>query len=196
MTQNTAQDNMNDQTPEEEIAAAETAPAESGAELDLLRQKLAEANDKMLRALAEADNVRKRGEKERQDTAKYAVTSFARDMLVVADNLSRAIFAITPEQRDADPVLKNLMIGIDATQRVLMQALETNGIKRVDPMGQKFDPNLHEVMFEAEMPGKDAGTVIQVLDAGYTIFDRLLRPARVGVAKGEGAAEGGIDQQV
>lgn len=156
-----------------------------------LEAKLAESNDRALRALAEADNTRKRLEKERQDTAKYAISGFARDLLSVADNLRRALNAITPEQQDASPEMKNIYVGVEMTERALMQLFEKHGITKIEPQGQMFDPNLHEVIFESDIPGQNAGTIIQVIEAGYTIHDRLLRPARVGVAKGSAGLEGG-----
>ena len=170
----------------------ETAATGESARIAELEQKLADANDKMLRAVAEADNTRKRLEKERQDTAKFAIASFARDLLGVADNLRRALVAITPEQRENNAELKNIAIGVEATERALLALFEKNGIRRIDPLGQVFDPNLHEVLFENEIPGKPAGTVVQVVEVGYTLHDRLLRPAKVGVVKvGSGAMEAG-----
>lgn len=181
--------------PEEENITAETGEANvadlSTARIAELETKLAEANDRTLRALAEADNTRKRLEKERQDTAKYAISGFARDLLSVADNLRRALHAITPEQREANAELKNIYVGVEATERVLLSLFEKNGIKKIDPQGQAFDPNQHEVIFESDIPGQAAGTIVQVIEPGYMIHDRLLRPARVGVAKGESALEGG-----
>jgi molecular chaperone GrpE len=159
-----------------------------------LEAKLAEATDKTLRALAEAENTRKRAEKERQDVSKFAVSSFARDILGISDNLRRALQAMTPEAVAASPVLKNLLLGVEATERELQRVLESHGIRRVDPLGQKFDANLHEVMFEADATDKPPGTITQVVDSGYTIHERLLRPARVGIAKGSTPAEK-IDQQ-
>jgi molecular chaperone GrpE len=149
----------------------------------------------MLRALAEAQNTRHRAEKERQDTAKFAVSSFARDLLAVADNLRRALSSVTPEAREKNAELKNVLIGVEATDRELMRVLESNGIRKIEALGQKFDPNFHEVMFEAESD-KPAGTVVQVIEQGYTIHDRLLRPARVGVAKGGDEGGGGVDREV
>jgi molecular chaperone GrpE len=177
------------ENPTPETAEEFTQPA-SGADPRIaeLEAKLAEMTDKTLRALAEADNIRKRGEKERQDTAKFSVSSFARDILPVADNLRRALLAITPEQREQNESLKNIFVGVEATERELLRVLEKNNIKKIEALGQKFDPNFHEVMFEAEIPGKEPGTVTQVLEEGYTIHDRILRPARVGVAKGSGDA--------
>lgn len=171
---------------------ATAQPLPSGdARIAELEAKLAESNDRALRAIAEADNTRKRLEKERQDTAKYAISGFARDLLAVADNMRRALQAITPEQQDKNPELKTIYVGVEMTERVLMQLFEKNGIKKIEPLGQTFDPNLHEVIFESEIPGQQAGTIIQVVEAGYTIHDRLLRPARVGVAKGDASLEGG-----
>ena len=165
------------------------------AELD---KKLAEANDKLLRALADAENFRRRTERERQDTAKFSVASFARDLLTVSDNLRRALNAIPPEQREKNEQLKTIFVGVESTERELLRVFENNGIKKIEPLHQKFDPNLHEVLFEAPADGKPAGTVMQVIEPGYMIHDRLLRPARVGVAKGEGkAVEGSIlDERV
>lgn len=174
----------------EALAAAEARVAE-------LEARLAEMNDKALRALAEADNTRKRMEKERQDTVKFAVSSFARDLLSVADNLGRALAAIPPEQRTQDGPLKTIFTGVEATERELLRVLENNGIKKIDPQGQLFDPNLHEVMFEIDAPDQKPGTILQVMEPAYTIHDRLLRSARVGVAKGGVATEGSqLDESV
>jgi len=176
--------------PSDALAAANARIAE-------LQEKLAEVTDKTLRALAEAENTRKRMEKERQDTAKFAVSSFARDLLSVSDNLGRALSAITPEQREQNEQLKNIFIGVEATEREMMRLMENNGIKKIDALGKPFDPNIHEVMFEADAPDKTPGIIIQVLDHGYMIHERLLRPARVGVAKGGKANEGGhVDESV
>ncbi len=170
------------------VNLAEAAPTARIAELEA---KLAESNDRVLRALAEADNTRKRLEKERLDTSKFAISGFARDLLAVADNLRRALAAITPEQQAANAELKNIYIGVEATERVLLQLFEKNGIKKIEPLGQSFDPNQHEVIFESDIPGQAAGTIVQVIEPGYTIHDRLLRPARVGVAKGEEGIDAG-----
>jgi len=161
-----------------------------------LEKKLAEATDRALRALAEADNVRKRGERERQDTAKFAVSSFARDLLPAMDNMRRALGAISPDAREKSPELRNIYAGVEMTERELLRVMESNGIKRIDPIGQKFDANLHEVIFENESPGSAPGTVIQVVEPGYIIHERLLRPARVGVAKGDAANVARVDREV
>lgn len=186
-------ENMHEQPaaqPEDALAAAQARIAE-------LEAKLAEISDKAMRALADADNTRKRLEKERQDTAKFAVSSFARGLLSVADNLGRALAAITPEQRTQEGPLKTIFTGVEATERELQRALESNGIKKIDPLGHTFDPNLHEVMFEIDAPDQKPGTILQVMEPVYMIHDRLLRSARVGVAKGGIAAEGSqLDQSV
>lgn len=182
--------------PDSMIDTGPSVDAAVTAKVAELEKKLAEANDKMLRALAETENTRRRLEKERIDTSKYAVSSFAKDMLNVADNLRRALAAMTPEAREKSPEIKNLAVGVEATERELLGIFERNGIKRVDPINQMFDPNLHEVIFEGDAPDKEPGTVIQVVEAGFTIHDRLLRPARVGLAKGGAESASTIDQEV
>lgn len=149
-----------------------------------LEAENAELKDRLLRTMAEMENIRKRAEKERNDTSKYAVSNFAKQLLTVSDNLRRALDAVPEERRDDDEALQSIFVGVEATERELLRAFETAGIKPIDAMDQPFNPNYHEVMFEADMPEKTAGTVIQVLEPGYMIHDRLLRPARVGVAKG------------
>jgi molecular chaperone GrpE len=190
---------QDDHMPADDMAADDTAatsddiaPAPEGdARLAEMEAKVTEANERALRALAEAENTRKRLEKERQDTAKYAISGFARDLLAVADNLRRALNAVTPEQQAANAELKNIFVGVEMTERVLLQMFEKNNIRKIDPQGEIFDPNLHEVIFETEMPGQAAGTIVQVIEPGYIIHDRLLRPARVGVAKGGDGIDAG-----
>src|SRR5215472_2445444 len=144
----------------------------------------ADLKDRLLRALAETENVRRRAERERTDAAKYGVTQLARDLLDVADNLRRAIESV-PETQVRDDATRNLLAGVAATERALLAAFERHGIRRLDPKGERFDHNLHQAIFEAENTGKPAGTVVEVLQPGYLLHDRLLRPAMVGVAKGE-----------
>lgn len=190
--ENPAENNL----PETESIDAPTLE-EALKQIELLNNELIGAHDKTLRAMAEAENTRRRAERDRQDTAKFAVTSFARDLLSVADNLRRALGAIPEDQREGNEHLKNIYTGVDATERELLRALERNGIKKIEALHQKFDPNFHEVMFEAAIPGKEPGIIIQVMDQGYMIHDRLLRPARVGVSKSDDLAEGSrIDQNV
>jgi molecular chaperone GrpE len=139
----------------------------------------------MLRTLAEMENLRKRTAKEVADSKLYGVTGFARDVLDIADNLQRALDAVPAEARaTADPGLTALIEGVELTERSLLNALEKHGVKRFDPQGQKFDPNFQQAMFEVPDPSVPAGTVVQVVQAGYTIGERVLRPALVGVAKG------------
>lgn len=175
---------------EAELAAGFAA---ARAEVDRLTEENRTLRDQTLRALADAENVRRRAERERDDTAKYAVANLARDVLSVADNLQRALQAVPPEARATNETLGALLDGVEATERELLQVFERRAIKRVDPLGERFDPNFHQAMFEVEHSGQPAGTVVQVLQAGYVLHDRLLRPALVGVAKADPNAAGGVD---
>jgi molecular chaperone GrpE len=159
-------------------AALERALAEANA-------KVAELKDQTLRALAETENVRRRLQRDRDDALKYAASGFAKDLLPVADNLRRALEAIPKDALETDEALQTLATGVEMTERLLLAALERHQIKRIEAQGQKFDSNLHQAMFEVPGSGQPAGTVVQVLEPGYTIHDRLLRPALVGVAKAE-----------
>ncbi|MBN8970785.1 MAG: nucleotide exchange factor GrpE [Rhizobiales bacterium] len=153
--------------------------------VEALTKEAAEARDKMLRTLAEMENLRKRTTREVADARTYGITGFARDVLEIADNLQRALDAVPAEARAAaDPGLKSLMEGVELTERSLLNALEKNGVKKFDPAGQKFDPNFQQAMFEVPDPSVPAGTVVQVIQAGFMIGERVLRPALVGVSKG------------
>lgn len=153
--------------------------------VELLQKEAAEARDRMLRTLAEMENLRKRTAKEVADSKLYGVTGFARDVLDIADNLQRALDAVPAEARAAaDPGLIALIEGVELTERSLLNALEKHGVKKFDPQGEKFDPNFQQAMYEVPDASVPAGTVVQVMQAGYTIGDRVLRPALVGVAKG------------
>lgn len=163
--------------------------AELMAKIEALQAELDATKDQMLRTAAEAENVRRRAVKERDDASKFAVSGFSRDILPVADNLRRALDAI-PEDLKGDERIGSLIEGIEATERELLRNFEKNGLQKLDPLGQLFDPNFHEVMFETPMPDKPAGTVIQVLETGYTLHERLIRPARVGVVKDDGQGGG------
>jgi len=174
-------------------AAAEAEPdsdtgteegAESGQSVEVLEAENEELNDKLLRALAEAENVRRRAVRDREDAAKYAIANFAREILTVADNVKRALASA-----DADPVeqkdaLMNIIVGMEMIERDMLATFERFNIASIDALGQKFDHNLHEAMFETDNPDQPTGTVIQVLETGYTLNKRLLRPAKVGVTKG------------
>jgi molecular chaperone GrpE len=168
--------------------AAANGEAENGAHpaevrVATLEQEVSALKDQLLRALAEVENIRRRAQREREDTAKFAVSNFAKELLPVADNLRRALEAVPPEGREADELVKNLAVGVEATERQLAAAFDRAGIKRMEPLGVPFDPNFHQVMFEIENTGQAAGTVVQVLQGGYLIHGRLLREAMVGVAK-------------
>ena len=153
--------------------------------VEVLQKEVADARDKMLRTLAEMENLRKRTAKEVADARAYGITGFARDVLDLADNLQRTIDAVPAEAKaNADPGLKALMEGVELTERSLHSALEKHGVKKLDPQGQKFDPNFHQAMYEVPDASVPAGTVVQVVQAGYMIGDRVLRPALVGVSKG------------
>jgi len=158
-------------------------PAGPDQELAAARQEAAQLKDQLLRALAEAENVRRRAQREREDAAKYAIANFARDVLQVSDNLHRALEAIPAAALAEDEALKSLHEGVSATERQLDAALERQQVKRIWPMGERFDANLHQAMFEVPTADQAPGTVVQVMQAGYLIHDRLLRPALVGVAK-------------
>lgn len=176
--------------PEDELE--KTPPsAQKGdvnSDVEALQAQLDQATDQAVRALAEAENTRRRAQKEREDASKYAVSGFAKDLLDVSDNLRRALDAIPADLLEAEPRLKNLVEGIEATERSLLRTFEKHGIKKLEPLDEPFDPNFHEVMFETPAPGKPAGVVMQVVEPGYTLNDRLLRPARVGVSKDDGSA--------
>ena len=191
---NTPADGANDD-PLKPVAANDSMPAspsevpEGAAETpDPVAQLEAEKTDlkeKLLRTLADMENLRRRTEREIADARTYAISNFARDMLNVADNFQRAIDSVPSEAREAgEPVLKALVEGVELTEREMLKVLERYGVKRIDPQGQKFDPNLHQAMFEVPNADVPTGTVVQVVQTGYIIGERVLRPALVGVAKG------------
>lgn len=182
--------------------ADQTAPQSEDPvdEVGALRAEIAELRDRMLRALAEAENTRRRAERDKQDASQYAVTRFARDMLQIADNFARALAACPPALREAaDPALKAVLDGVEATERQLLAALERHGVKPIDTQDGKFDPNLHQAIAEVPGEGKPAGHIVDVVQAGYRIGERLLRPAMVTVARrGDPAPQGGngVDTKV
>ena len=168
----------NDPGPE-----ADAAPAGPQERVASLESELAEAQDKLLRALAETENVRRRAQRERADAEKYGISRFAEGLLSVADNLRRALDSL-PEAEAKDDRTKSLLAGVAATERELLAAFERHGLKRIDPKGERFDHNFHQAVFEVENPHRPAGTIVEVLQPGYVLHERLLRPAMVGVAKG------------
>jgi molecular chaperone GrpE len=153
--------------------------------VEALSKESAEYKDKLLRTLAEMENLRRRTEREIADTRLYGISAFARDIIAVADNMQRALGALDAELREkADAGTKALLDGVELTERELLKVLEKHGVKKFDPLGEKFDPNLHQAMYEIPDPSQPAGTVAQVVQPGYMIGERVLRPALVAVAKG------------
>ena len=168
--------------------------------IQALNAENVDLKDRLLRALAETENVRRRGEREREDTKQFAVSRFARDMLGIADNFARALAHLPQVVRDAaDPQVKAVIDGVEATERQLMATLANHGVKPIETEGARFDPNLHQAIAEVPGEGRTAGTIVNVVQTGYTIAGRLLRPAMVTVARkeaGNGAAPGGtVDTQ-
>lgn len=197
-------ESANDDMPMPEAAAVDAADA--GADDDVrnvdveigaseedqvaeLTAEVAALKDRLIRTMADLENTRKRGERDRQDALKFGATKFARDICEVGDNLRRALGSVPADA--ADENLTALMEGVKITQAALSQIFERHGVKQIDARDQKFDPNLHEAMTELEIPGATPGTCIDVIEEGYTLNGRLLRPARVVVAKGAPAPSGG-----
>lgn len=184
------------ETPETEIPATETPEVDP---VEALRTENAELRDRVLRTHAEMENLRKRTERDVADTRSYAIAGFARDMLSATDALSRALLVIPTEAREtAEGALKSLIEGLELAEREMQRLLGKHGVKPIEAAGQKFDPNKHQAMFEVPNPNVPEGTVVQVVQEGFAIGERVLRPAMVGVAKGGGAAPAaeGVDKNV
>jgi molecular chaperone GrpE len=162
------------------VEQSETEPEETISDPAL---EIAALNDKLLRTLAEGENLRRRAQREREDTAKYAITNFAREILSVADNLQRALASLPETPEDADDAISAFADGVKLTERELQSIFERHGIEKIDPKGRKFDHDRHEAMFEIPTADAPAGTVVQVFEIGYMLKDRLLRAAKVAVAK-------------
>lgn len=179
-------DNPEDATPNETAGQGQAATAPEGEQTagqpEDQSAEIAALKDRLLRTLAEMENLRKRSEREREDAAKYAISSFARDLLGVADNLRRALDSL-PESARNDENVKVFADGMELIERELLKSFEKAGIRRIEPLGEKFDHNFHEAMFEVPTPDQPSGVVIQVIQPGYIINDRLLRAARVGVTR-------------
>jgi molecular chaperone GrpE len=178
-------------TPEQEPETAVTPESETPETdaTEALQIENAELRDKLLRTAAELDNLRKRSEREIADTRSYAIAGFARDMLSATDSIARALMMLPAEARaSTDGTTKSLVEGIEMTQREMQRLLAKHGVKPIEAEGQKFDPHKHQAMFEVPDPTQPEGTVVQVVQAGYAIGERVLRPAMVGVAKGGVAA--------
>lgn len=177
------------ETPPPDLSQEPSAEQE-GVVVDLTSARIAELEaqlshmkDQWVRACAETENVRKRAERDQQETARYAATSFARDMLNVLENSKRAAESITADKRESNELLKTIGDGLDMTVAELAGIFERHGIKRIDPLGEKFDHNLHQAVVQVEQPGTAPNTVVQVVQAGYVMHDRLLKPAMVAVTR-------------
>jgi molecular chaperone GrpE len=186
---------MSDQAKDERVtdenapidaAGVETPPEENSDYEALMRllKENEELKDRALRTVAEMENLRRRTAREIQDARTYAVTNFARDMLAVSDNLRRALDAVPADARSADEGLASLFEGVEMTERAMLTALERHGVKKLEPEGERFDPNFHQAMFEVPNADITTNTVVQVVQPGYSIGGRVLRPAMVGVSKG------------
>ena len=185
MTDQTARNTARAQEEASRAPAAASEQAATPKPSTALEREHAETKDRLLRALAEMENLRKRTDREIAESRLYSLTSFARDLLVVADNMRRALDAITPELRsNAEGGVKTFIEGVELTERELLKALEKNGVRQFTPQGEKFDPNVHQAMFEIPDATVPAGSVVQVVQPGYMLGDRVLRPALVGVSKG------------
>jgi len=170
-----------DAAPEDEVALD---PRD--AEITTLKEEVAASKDRLLRLAAEMENLRKRTEREKAEATLYAATNFARDLLSVADNLGRALAALTAEEREsAGEVEKNLIAGVEVTERELLQVFQRHGIRKIETVGHKFDPNFHQAIYEVPTSEKPPGIVMQELQSGYAVGERCLRPAMVGVSKAE-----------
>jgi molecular chaperone GrpE len=180
--------------PDEDAAPAGAMSADEQAKVaelvETLARESADYKDRLLRSLAEMENLRKRTERQVADMRHYGIASFAADVLAVADNMHRALEAAGPELRQTtDAAVKAFIEGIELTERELLKTLDKHGVKKFDPLGERFDPNRHQAMYEIPDPSVPAGTIAQVMQAGYTIGERVLRPALVAVAKGGPKAE-------
>ena len=174
---------------DDEQKPAEEAPEAS--ETEVQRSENTELRDRLLRALADAENTRRRAERDKADASQYAITRFARDMLSIADNFGRALAACPPALREAaDPQVKAVIDGVEATERQLLATLEQYGVKQIDTSDGKFDPHWHQAIAEVPGEGRPAGAIVNVVQTGYRIGERLLRPAMVTVAKAEDGANG------
>jgi len=185
MTDANAERGAGSPAPDDEAAERQPAERDAFAVIDALNAENGQLKDRVLRTLAEMENLRRRTEREVADAKTYGVTSFARDMLTVVDNLARALEHLPAEARAAaDPQIQSVIEGVELTARDLEAALGRHGVRKLDPKGRKFDPNFHQAIFEAPDETLPAGTVSQVVQSGWTIGDRVLRPAMVGVSKG------------
>jgi molecular chaperone GrpE len=196
MIEDATKETVTDETKAAEVPEAEpvTLPEAETPEIEpldheilALKEEAGKLKDQLLRTLAEMDNLRKRMEREKAEATLYAATNFARDILSVSDNMDRALATAEADHlKEATEPVKHLVAGVEVTKRELLNIFERHGIKRIDPMGEKFDPHFHQAMFEVPTDEEPPGTVVQVMQAGFKIGDRVLRPALVGVAKAAG----------
>lgn len=193
------------QSKSEEIDPDDLAEAEidSGPEdtikepVEALEEQVSELKDQLLRSVAELDNYRKRAEREKEQLRKFGIANFAKDLLSAADNLRRAVESGPSDLEGADESVKNLILGVEMTEKELLNAFEKNGVRKIDPAGEKFDYNFHQAMFEVETDKEEPGVVMQVLQPGYAIEDRVLRAAMVGVSKSNAPDQPeGVDEKV
>ena len=164
-------------------AEQEQNPSDEPDMVEVLQVENADLKDRLLRAAAEMENMRRRFEREMADARQYAMTGFAREVLSIGDNLGRALGAVPEGAREEGETIKTLLEGVEMTERELLRVLDKHGVKRLKPEGERFDPNFHQAMFEVEHDEAPHGTVVEVIQPGYSIGDRVLRPALVGVAK-------------
>ena len=193
------------QSKSEEIDPDDLAEAkiDSGPEdtikepVEALGEQVSELKDQLLRSVAELDNYRKRAEREKEQLRKFGIANFAKDLLSVADNLRRAVESGPSDLEGADESVKNLIVGVEMTEKELLNAFEKNRVRKIDPVGEKFDYNFHQAMFEVESDKEEPGVVMQVLQPGYAIEDRVLRAAMVGVSKSNAPDQPeGVDEKV
>ncbi|MDC0432717.1 nucleotide exchange factor GrpE [bacterium] len=165
--------------------------------VEALEEQVSELKDQLLRSVAELDNYRKRAEREKEQLRKFGIANFAKDLLSVADNLRRAVESGPSDLEGADESVKNLIVGVEMSEKELLNAFEKNGVRKIDPAGEKFDYNFHQAMFEVESDKEEPGVVMQVLQPGYAIEDRVLRAAMVGVSKSNAPDQPeGVDEKV
>jgi molecular chaperone GrpE len=176
-----------DATPDDaqDTAAQAVAPLTPEEKIEALEIELAKQKEQVLRQLAETENARRRAQREREDTIRYGASALAKDLLNVADNLQRALKSVPSEARESDDVIKNLVIGIEMTEKELLSAMQKQGVEKIEPLGEKFSYDRHQAMFEVPDTGKPVGTIVELMQPGYIMHERLLRPAMVGVAKGD-----------
>lgn len=169
----------------QDAAPQDIAPLTPEEKIEALETELAKQKEQVLRQLAETENARRRAQREREDTIRYGASALAKDLLNVADNLQRALQSVPSEARESDDVIKNLVIGIEMTEKELLSAMQKQGVEKIEPLGEKFSYDKHQAMFEVPNTGKPAGTIVELMQPGYIMHERLLRPAMVGVAKGD-----------